>query len=54
MGTPSFLRIIKYFDLTLKALDIFDRRNGTAVEGLSDSNLHIQIVVGEGGEVSVG
>ena len=48
MGTPSLARIIQYFDLLLKALEIFYRANGDVVEGLADRNGHIRKVVGEG------
>ena len=48
MGTPSLARIIQDVDLELKALEIFYRVNGAAVEGLANSNGHIRTVVGEG------
>ena len=53
MGTPSSARIIQDVDLALKALEIFYRSNGAAVEGLADRNGHRRKVVGEG-KVSVG
>ena len=40
MGTPSSVRIIEYVDLALKALEIFYRENGAAVEGLADIHGH--------------
>ena len=40
MGTPSSARIIEDVDLELKALEIFYRVNGDAVEGLADRNGH--------------
>ena len=46
MGTPSSVRIIQDVDLALKALDIFYRTNGAAVEGLDDRNGHIRKLVG--------
>ena len=54
MGTPSSARIIQDVDLALKALLIFYRANGAAVEGLSDRNGHRKKVVGEGKSVSWG
>ena len=54
MGTPSSARIIQDVDLALKALDIFYRANGDAVEGLEDRNEHIREVVGKGESVSWG
>ena len=48
MGTPSSARIIQDFDLALKALEIFYRKNGAAVERLADRNGHGKKVVGEG------
>ena len=46
MGTPSSVRIIQDVDLALKALEIFYRTNGAAVEGLDDRNGHIRKLVG--------
>ena len=54
MGTPSLARMIQYFDLDLKALEIFYRAIGAAVEELADRNGHRRKVVGEGGIVSWG
>ena len=54
MGTPSLARIIQDVDLALKALEIFYRANGAAVEGLSDRNGHRQKVLGEEKSVSWG
>ena len=54
MGTPSSEKIIKDFDLALKALEIVFRANGAAVQGLADSPGHIRKVVGEGKSVSWG
>ena len=54
MGTHSSARIIQDSDLALKALEIFYRTNGDAVEGLSDRNGHIRKVLGEGKSVSWG
>ena len=54
MGTPSSARITQDVDLSLKALEIVYHKNGDAVEGLSDRNVHRQKVVGEGGSVSWG
>ena len=51
-GTPSSARIIQDVNLELKALEIFYRENGAAVEGLADRNGHIRKVVGEGESVS--
>ena len=48
MGTPSLERIIQDVDLALKALEIFYRENGDAVDGLADRNGHRRKVVGEG------
>ena len=48
MGTPSLERIIQDVNLALKALEIFYRANGAAVEGLDHRNGHRQKVVGEG------
>ena len=48
MGTPSPARIIRDFDLALKALEILYRANGTVVEGLADRNGHRSKEVGEG------
>ena len=52
MVTPSSARIIQDVDLALKALEIFYRANGAAVEGLADKNGHRRKVVGEGKSVS--
>ena len=54
MGTPSLARIIQDVDLALKALEIFYRANGAAVEGLADRNVHRRKVLGEGKSVSWG
>ena len=54
MGTPSSARIIQDVDMALKALEIFYRENGAAVEGLADRNRHRRKVVGEGEGVSWG
>ena len=54
MGTPSSARIIQDVDLALKALEIFYRANGAAVEGLADRNVHRRKVVGEWKSVSLG
>ena len=54
MGTPSSARIIRGVDLALKALETVYRANGAAVEGLADRNGHMQKVVGEGKNVSLG
>ena len=54
MGTPSSARIIEDVDLELKALEIFYRVNGDAVEGLADRNGHRQKLLGEGKGVSWG
>ena len=54
MGTPSLARIIQDFDLALKALEIFYRANGAAVEGLPARNGHRKKVLGEGKSVSWG
>ena len=51
MGTPSSARIIQDVDLVLKALEIVYRKNGAAVEGLADKNLHKKKVVGKGKSV---
>ena len=48
MGTPSSVRIIKYVDLALKALEIFYRANGAAFEGIADRNGHRKKEVGKG------
>ena len=40
MGTPSSERIIQDIDLALKALEIFYRSNGAAVEGLANRSGH--------------
>ena len=54
IGTAYFVRIIQDVDLALKALEIFYRANGDAVEGLGDRNGHRRKVVGEGESVSLG
>ena len=54
MGTPSLGRIIQDVDLALTALEIFQRADRAAVEGLADRNGHRQKVVGEGKSVSWG
>ena len=54
METPSSARIIEDVDLALKALEIVQRANGDAVEGLADRNGHRQKVVGKGESVSWG
>ena len=54
MGTPSSERIIQDIDLALKVLEIIYHANGSAVEGLADSNGHRWKVVGEGKSVSWG
>ena len=48
MGTPSSSRIIKKNYMELKALEIVYRKNGSAVDGMADRNVHRQKVVGEG------
>ena len=54
MVPPSSSMIIQDVDLTLKALEIFYRTNGVAVDGLADSNGHRWKVVCEGKSVSWG
>ena len=54
MGTPSSVRIIEDVDLALKALEIFYRENGAAVEGIADRNGHRKKEVGKGNSVSWG
>ena len=54
MGTPSLERIIQDVDLMLKALEIFYRENGAAVEGLADRNRQRRKLLGEGKIVSWG
>ena len=54
MGTTSSERIIQYAYLALKALDIFYRKNRSAVEGLTDRNGHKRKVLGERKSVSSG
>ena len=54
MGTPSSARIIKYVDLVLKALEIFDRSNWDAVESVADRNGHRWKLVDGGKCVSWG
>ena len=51
-GTPSSVMIIEDVDLALKALEIFYRENGAAVEGIVDRNGHRRKEVGEGESVS--
>ena len=53
-GTPFSARIIEDVDLTLKALEILYRANGTAVKGLADRNWNRRKEVGEGKSVSWG
>ena len=53
-GTTSSARIIQDVDLELKALEIFYRANGAAVERLADRNGHRRKVVSEGKSVSWG
>ena len=48
MGKPYSERIIEYFDLELKALEVVYSANGAAVEGLDDRNGHRLKVLGEG------
>ena len=52
MRTPSSARSIEDVDLVLKALKLFYRKNGAAVEGLTDINGHRIKDVGEGGSFS--
>ena len=52
MITPSLARIVQDVSMTLKVLEIFHRANGDALEGLTDSNVHRQKVVGKGKSVS--
>ena len=54
MGTTSSVSIIGDVDLALKALEIFYRVNGAAVEGIADRNGYICKEVGEGASVSWG
>ena len=54
MGTPSLARIIQDVYMALKALEIFYRENGAAVEGLADRNGHRLEMVGEGKSFSWG
>ena len=54
MGTSSSARIIEGVDLALKALAIFYRKNGDAIEELDNRNGHIGKVVGKGGNISWG
>ena len=54
MGTPSLARIIQDVDLELKALEIFYRSNGYAVEGISGRSGHRRNLVGKGKSVSCG
>ena len=52
MGTSSLARIIQDVNLALKALEVFNRANGAAVEGLADRNGHRRKMVGEVKSVS--
>ena len=54
MGIPSSERIIQDIDLALKVLEIIYHANGSAGEGLADSNGHRRKVVGERKSVSWG
>ena len=54
MGIPSSARIIQDVDMALKALEIIYRANGSAVEGLADSNGYRQKMLREGKSVSWG
>ena len=54
MGTPYLARIIQYVRMALKSLEIVYRANGSAVEGLADSNGHRRKVLGEWKSVSWG
>ena len=54
IGTPSSARIIQDVDLALKALEIYYRENGAAVEGLADIYVHRSKVVYKGESVSCG
>ena len=54
MRTPYSASIIQDIDLALKALEIFYRKNGAAVEGLADRNGNRRKEVGEGKSVSCG
>ena len=51
-GTPSSVRIIQDVDRSLEVLKIVIRKNGAAVEGLTDRNGHRRKEVGEGESVS--
>ena len=52
--TPSSTRIIQDVDMSLKALEIVYRANGSAVEGLADRNGYRRKVVDEGKIISWG
>ena len=52
MVTPSSARIIQDVNMVLKALGIFYRANGAAIEGMDDRNGHRWKVVGESKIVS--
>ena len=54
MGTRSSASIIEDVDLALKLLKIVYRKNGAAVEGLSDRNGDKRKMVGEEKNVSWG
>ena len=54
MGTSSSARMIQYFDLALKALEIFYLENGAAVESLADRSGHKRKLVGKGKSVRCG
>ena len=52
MGKPFSVKMIKYVDLALKALEIVYHTNGSASDGLADRNGHRRKEVGEGKSVS--
>ena len=54
MVTPSLAGIIQDVDLALKSLKIVYSANKAAFEGLADSNIHRQKLVGEGKSASWG
>ena len=54
MGTPSSARIIQDIGMALEALEIINHKNGAAVEGLADRNVHRRKELGEGKHVSWG
>ena len=54
METPSSVRVIEDVYIALKALEMFYRANGAAVEGLADRNWHRRKEVGEWGSTSWG